>query len=176
MYSVPLIQVTFHTCPLQSMSQSIFLASCVKYLACLAHISYLKQYSAGWTPEQFHVHVSSCRHRHYYRGSFVEWSYQHMWQYRFFKISVTSFCWLFSVHDDESESEEFSVREGYVHYGSTVKLVCSVTKMALPRLVRCVLLSIYCIYTVEGITRQGEDMNFIVQWKNNTLQTSLASE
>ena len=39
------------------------------------------------------------------------------------------------VHDDESESEEFSVREGYVHYGSTVKLVCSVTKMALPRLV-----------------------------------------
>lgn len=46
---------------------------------------------------------------------------------------------LFSVHDDESESEEFSVREGYVHYGSTVKLVCSVTKMALPRLVCCVL-------------------------------------
>jgi len=42
------------------------------------------------------------------------------------------------VHDDESESEEFSVREGYVHYGSTVKLVCSVTKMALPRLV-CIL-------------------------------------
>lgn len=39
------------------------------------------------------------------------------------------------LHDDESESEEFSVREGYVHYGSTVKLVCSVTKMALPRLV-----------------------------------------
>lgn len=39
------------------------------------------------------------------------------------------------LHDDESESEEFSVREGYVHYGSTVKLVCSVTKMALPRLI-----------------------------------------
>ena len=46
------------------------------------------------------------------------------------------------MHDDESESEEFSVREGYVHYGSTVKLVCSVTKMALPRLV-CILYSIY---------------------------------
>ena len=60
-------------------------------------------------------------------------------------ISVTSFCGLFSVHDDESESEEFSVREGYVHYGSTVKLVCSVTKMALPRLVSCVFL---CPYTV----------------------------
>ena len=52
------------------------------------------------------------------------------------------------MHDDESESEEFSVREGYVHYGSTVKLVCSVTKMALPRLV-CILYSIYIyIYNV----------------------------
>lgn len=44
----------------------------------------------------------------------------------------------FTIHlldEDESESEEFTVREGYIHYGSTVKLVCAVTKMALPRLV-----------------------------------------
>ena len=39
------------------------------------------------------------------------------------------------VDDDESESEEFSVRDGYIHYGSTIKLVCTVTGMALPRLV-----------------------------------------
>lgn len=66
-------------------------------------------------------------------------------------ISVTSFCGLFSVHDDESESEEFSVREGYVHYGSTVKLVCSVTKMALPRLVSCVRVPVYCIDEVIAL-------------------------
>ncbi|KAJ8789994.1 hypothetical protein J1605_004746 [Eschrichtius robustus] len=38
------------------------------------------------------------------------------------------------LDDDESEGEEFTVRDGYIHYGQTVKLVCSVTGMALPRL------------------------------------------
>lgn len=42
---------------------------------------------------------------------------------------------MYLLDDDESESEEFNVRDGYVHYGSTVKLVCSVTGMALPRLI-----------------------------------------
>lgn len=45
------------------------------------------------------------------------------------------------VDDDESEGEEFAVRDGYIHYGQTVKLVCSVTGMALPRLVSSCL---YC--------------------------------
>jgi Beta-trefoil DNA-binding domain len=45
------------------------------------------------------------------------------------------FLWFILVDDDESESEEFSVRDGFIHYGQTIKLVCTVTGMALPRLV-----------------------------------------
>lgn len=44
----------------------------------------------------------------------------------------------FAIHlldDYESESEEFTVHDGYIHYGQTVKLVCSSTGMALPRLI-----------------------------------------
>jgi len=39
------------------------------------------------------------------------------------------------VEDDEPESDEFVTCDGYIHYGNTVKLVCSETGMALPRLV-----------------------------------------
>jgi recombining binding protein suppressor of hairless len=41
----------------------------------------------------------------------------------------------FVVEDDEMESDEFVTCDGYIHYGNTVKLVCSETGMALPRLV-----------------------------------------
>lgn len=34
------------------------------------------------------------------------------------------------------ESTSFTVKEGFIQYGSTVKLVCSVTNQSLPHLVR----------------------------------------
>ena len=45
------------------------------------------------------------------------------------------FVSLFLVPDDEKEDEEFTTCEGFIHYGHTVKLVCTKTGIALPRLV-----------------------------------------
>nr|XP_018669788.1 recombining binding protein suppressor of hairless-like isoform X2 [Ciona intestinalis] len=39
------------------------------------------------------------------------------------------------IHENQPEANEFEVHDGYVHYGTSVKLVCSVTGYALPRLI-----------------------------------------
>ncbi len=50
-------------------------------------------------------------------------------------IPTYSRTYPYTVDENEDEGEEFTVRDGYIQYGSTVKLVCSETGMALPRLV-----------------------------------------
>lgn len=42
---------------------------------------------------------------------------------------------MYLIDDNGCESEEFVIKEGFIHYGATIKLVCTVTGMALPRLV-----------------------------------------
>ncbi|OXU23164.1 hypothetical protein TSAR_016967 [Trichomalopsis sarcophagae] len=42
---------------------------------------------------------------------------------------------IYLLDDDESENEDFEAKDGYIHYNSTVKLVCKDTGMALPRLI-----------------------------------------
>ena len=53
-----------------------------------------------------------------------------------FSLDFTMFRNNFLVVDEnESKTEEFTVRDSYIRYGSTVKLVCTITGMALPTLV-----------------------------------------
>ena len=42
---------------------------------------------------------------------------------------------MFIVDQEAEESEEFTALDGYIHYGSTIKLIDEVTGIALPRLV-----------------------------------------
>lgn len=70
------------------------------------------------------------------RSQTVSTRYLHVEEQNFYASSQE---WgSFKIHlipDDETEGEEFDTEEGYIHYGRTVKLVCTETSMALPLMV-----------------------------------------
>uniref|UniRef100_H2YAM8 Uncharacterized protein n=1 Tax=Ciona savignyi TaxID=51511 RepID=H2YAM8_CIOSA len=67
----------------------------------------------------------------------------------------------FAIHlieENQPEADEFEVRDGYVHYGTSVKLVCSVTGYSLPRLLH----GQYTAFTRENHQSIRETMNIFI--------------
>ena len=70
------------------------------------------------------------------RSQTVSTRYLHVEDQNFYASSTE---WgSFKIHlipDDEVDGDEFDTEDGYIHYGRTVKLVCTETDMALPLMV-----------------------------------------